>query len=64
MSNTGGGGAGYNASGTYYGSYGGSGVVILRTADTVATASSHTGTLYTTGGYKYYKFTETGSITF
>jgi hypothetical protein len=60
--NTGGGGGGNGASSTT--GSGGSGIVIIRTSDTVITASSYTGTLYTTGGYKYYKFTSTGSITF
>jgi hypothetical protein len=46
------------------GGSGGSGIVIVRTLDSTPTASSHTATLYTTGGYKYYKFTGTGSITF
>jgi hypothetical protein len=60
-SNTGGGGGGCgNGSG---GGNGGSGIVIIRTADTVGTAT-HTGTLYTTGGYKYYKFNATGTISF
>jgi hypothetical protein len=66
--NTGGGGGG---GGYYYppningaGGTGGSGIIILRTADSVTTASSYTGTLYTSGGFKYYRFTSTGSITF
>jgi len=57
--NTGGGGGSYNGSG-------GSGVVILRYADTLPAATSTTGspTVTVTGGYRIYKFTSTGSITF
>jgi hypothetical protein len=64
--NTGGGtgGAGGTSGTTNISGNGGSGVVILRTSDAVPTASSYTGTLFTTGGFKYYKFTGTGSITF
>lgn len=61
--NTGGGaGAGMNS----VVQNGGSGIVIIRYADTYSNAASTTGspTLYTTGGYKYYKFTGSGSITF
>jgi hypothetical protein len=65
MANTGGGsGAQYdNTSGN---GNGGSGIVIIRYSDTYPNAVSSTGspTLYTTGGYKYYKFTGSGSITF
>ena len=45
---------------------GGSGVVILRYADTFPAATSTTGspTITVTGGYRIYKFTATGSITF
>ena len=59
--NTGSGGGG-NGNGTAGGN-GGSGIVILRTADTIATAT-HNGAFYNTGGYKYYKFTANGNITF
>jgi hypothetical protein len=40
--------------------------VIIRYSDAFPNAASTTGspTLYTTGGYKYYKFTASGSITF
>lgn len=62
------GGAGFgNNSGTSgNGGNGGSGIIIFRYADTFADAASTTGspTLYTTGGYKYYKFLSDGSITF
>jgi biotin carboxylase len=45
---------------------GGSGVVIVRYADTFANAIATTGspTFTTTGGYKIYKWTGSGSITF
>jgi hypothetical protein len=64
--NTGGGGGGSTANiarGT--GGAGGSGVVIIRHADTYATATT-TGTVSvtTSGGYKMYSFTTSGSITF
>jgi hypothetical protein len=65
--NTGGGGGGGASQGTQLnGSAGGSGIVVIRYADTFPNAASTTGspTLYTTGGYKYYKFTGSGSITF
>jgi hypothetical protein len=58
----GGGGGGGNAAS---GAAGGSGIVILQVADSI-TASATTGspTVYVTGGYRYYKFTSSGSITF
>jgi hypothetical protein len=45
---------------------GGSGVVIIRYADTFADAASTTGspTFTNTGGFKIYQFTGSGSITF
>jgi len=51
----------YNLGGT-----GGSGVVIIRYANTAPDAASTTGspTFTNTGGYKIYKFTSSGSITF
>ena len=59
----GGGGGGYNA--VENGLPGGSGVVILRVGSGV-TASSTTGspTVTTSGAYKFYTFTGSGSITF
>ena len=74
----GGGGTGYNnaynvlsnattstGGGGGAGGSGGSGVVILRYADTYPTASATTGTVTatTTGGYRIYKWTGSGSIT-
>jgi hypothetical protein len=66
--NTGGGGGGVSG---YFASYsqpgsGGSGVVIIRYADSIAAATSTTGSpIYTvSGGYRTYKFTASGSITF
>jgi hypothetical protein len=39
--------------------------VIIRYPDTFIAASSTTGSpVVTTGGYRYYKFTASGSITF
>jgi hypothetical protein len=62
--NTGGGGGGARIE--YTGGTGGSGVVILRYPDTFGLAASTTGspTVATTGGYRIYTFTATGSITF
>ena len=64
--NTGGGagGAGANSS-TNPGGNGGSGILLIRYSGSL-TASATTGspTRYETGGYTYYKFTGTGSITF
>jgi len=72
--NTGGGGAGghrgVDISGgadiTYNGGAGGSGIVIIRYPDTLPAASTTTGspTITTTGGYRIYKWTGSGSITF
>jgi hypothetical protein len=58
----GGGGGGYN----YGPAAGGSGVVIIRYPDSYALATSTTGgpTVSTTGGYRIYKWTSSGSITF
>ena len=48
------------------GGNGGSGIVIIRYADSFAAATSTTGspTLTNTGGYKIYTWTGNGSITF
>ena len=65
--NTGGGGGGAGASGccgNLTGGSGGSGIVIIRFPDTQNDPVSYTGTKYTSSGYKYFKFTSTGSITF
>lgn len=63
--NTGGGG-GAGRTGYYVGKAGGSGVVIIRYADTYAAATSTTGspTVTVTGGYRIYTWTSSGSITF
>lgn len=60
--NTGGGAGGNGSTGT--GGSGGSGIIIFRIAGSF-TASATTGspTRYETGGYSYYKFTGTGTIT-
>ena len=62
--NTGGGGGGGGTDGAT-GSAGGSGLVIIKGPGSI-TAASTTGspTRYETGGYTYYKFTGSGSITF
>jgi hypothetical protein len=67
--NTGGGGAGaysLDDSTQYNGGAGGSGVVVIRYADTYDAAPSTTGspTITVAGGYRVYKFTASGSITF
>ena len=62
--NTGGGGGGIweNAQGAS----GGSGIVVIRYADSFQAATSTTGspTITTAGGYRVYKWTSSGSITF
>ena len=57
--NTGGGGGGSQGSG-------GSGILIIRYADTYAAATNSTGspTITVSGGYRVYKYTSSGSITF
>ena len=66
--NTGsGGGGGGGSNGTSAaGGAGGSGLVILRYPDKYADPISNTGSpnVYVTGGYKYYKFLQSGSIKF
>ena len=63
---TGGGGGGGGDNPSAVGANGGSGVFILRYPDSFPTATSTTGspTVTTSGGYRYYKFTGSGSITF
>jgi hypothetical protein len=62
--NTGGGGGG--GGDLVDGANGGSGIVIIRYADSFANASATTGspTITVTGGYRVYKWTSSGSITF
>ena len=62
LANTGGGGGGVSAGRT--GAGGGSGIVIIRYSSTFDDPSSYSGTKYVSGGYKYFKFTSTGSVTF
>jgi hypothetical protein len=64
MPNTGGGGGGTGGGGSTGGA-GGSGIVIIRYPSNYKDAVSVTnGTRYVSGGYKYYKFNASGSITF
>lgn len=66
VANSGGGGGGtsYTSFGGTIGGNGGSGVLIVRYADTLPAASSTTGspTVIVSGGYRYYKFTSSGTI--
>ena len=67
--NTGGGGGGgsnNDSPGGVPGKAGGSGIVIIRYPDTFSLAASTTGspTVTTSGGYRIYQFTGSGSITF
>jgi hypothetical protein len=62
----GGGGGGPRIGGGVNGGAGGSGIVILRYPDTFIAATSTTGspTITVAGGFRVYKFTASGSITF
>jgi hypothetical protein len=64
--NTGGGGGGGDSHGAANAGNGGSGILILRYADTYDAATSTTGspTITVTGGFRIYKFTSSGTITF
>jgi hypothetical protein len=57
----GGGGGGGNAAN---GGSGGSGLAILRCSDTFTATTTGSPTVYVSGGYRYYKFTQNGTITF
>jgi hypothetical protein len=57
---SGGGGGGNGANG----GYGGSGVVILRIPTTHTATTTGSPDIYVTGGYRYYKFTQNGTIQF
>ena len=61
--NTGGGGGGQY---TNTGGNGGSGIVMIRYPNTynAATATTGTVTVYNIGGYRIYKWTSSGTITF
>jgi len=62
----GGGGGQYNGSFSGFSNSGGSGVVIIRYSDHYPAATSTTGspTITVSGGYRVYKWTSSGSITF
>jgi len=65
-SDTAGGGGGAGGASNADNRVGGSGIVILRYADSNPAATSTTGspTITVAGGYRVYKFTSSGSITF
>lgn len=58
----GGGGGGANLPRSYGGGNGGSGIVIIRYSDIYPDAITNSGIKYTSGGYKYYKFNQSGSF--
>lgn len=64
--NTGGGAGASSGGSSVAGKAGGSGVVIIRYSDTFSAAAATTGspTITVSGGYRTYKFTSSGSITF
>jgi hypothetical protein len=64
--NTGGGGGGGSGSSPGIGGTGGSGIVIISYPDSSPVASNTTGSPNVTvsGGYRIYKFTSSGTITF
>ena len=64
--NTGGGGGGGAGQGSVDGRAGGSGIVIIRYADSYDAALATTGspTITVAGGYRVYQWTSSGSITF
>jgi hypothetical protein len=57
-------GAANTGNGGAYSGRGGSGIVIIRYADTFPAAASASVSPTTTGGYRIYTFTANGSITF
>jgi hypothetical protein len=58
----GGGGARNSVGGTNPGGAGGKGVIILRTPDTVALATSFSGTITNPTGFYVYTFNDSGTI--